>query len=200
MLAGSGAALAVALLPRRAWSATGLKPPVARVDPVIDHYFGEALTDRYRWMENPKDPDWLPFLKGENDYARAVLDALPGRDALARRIAQLSGDSFTIAAVHRAGAKLFYEQRPAHADNYKLFVREGGRDRLLIDPTALDTAGAGHVSLDWWSASPDGSHVVYGLSKDGSEDSLLHILRTADGGNLAETIANTENAEPGMAQ
>jgi prolyl oligopeptidase len=39
-------------------------------------------------------------------------------------------------------------------------------------------------------------HVVYGLSKDGSEDSILHVLRTADGSDLPERIANTEGAHP----
>ena len=35
--------------------------PVARVQVVKDTYFGETLQDPYRWMENDKDPDWLPF-------------------------------------------------------------------------------------------------------------------------------------------
>ena len=53
------------------------KPPVARTDAVHDTYFGETVDDPYRWMENDKDPGWLPFLKAQNDYTRAVLDKLP---------------------------------------------------------------------------------------------------------------------------
>src|SRR5581483_6855038 len=56
--------------------------------------------------------------------------------------------------------------------------------------------GAGHFSLDWWNASPDGSHLVYGLSKDGSEDSVLHVMRVADGRDLPDSIPNTEAAHP----
>ena len=171
--------------------------PVARVQIVKDTYFGETLEDPYRWMENDKDPDWLSFLKGQNDHTRAVLDTIPGRDALLGRIGQLSGDTATTRSVQRAGGKLFYEQRPANADNYKLFVRENGASRVLIDPTALGhSADAGHFSLDWWSASPDGSHLAYGLSKDGSEDSVLHVMRVADKHELPDSIANTESAQP----
>src|ERR1700761_5951680 len=54
--------------------------PVARVAVVKDTYFGETLSDPYRWMENDKDPDWLPFLKGQNEHTRAVLNTIPGRD------------------------------------------------------------------------------------------------------------------------
>src|ERR1700731_3942132 len=63
-------------------AAAALKPPVARGDVVHDSYFGETVDDPYRWMENEKDPGWLAFLKAQNDYTRALLDKLPGRDAL----------------------------------------------------------------------------------------------------------------------
>lgn len=169
--------------------------PVARVRPVRDVYFGETVTDPYRWMEDAKDPDWLPFLKAQNAHARAVLDAIPGRAALQRRIAELSGDTALTAKVQRAGGRLFFQQRPAGADNYKLFVREAGGDRVLVDPTALG-GSTGHVSLDWWRASPDGAHLAYGLSRDGGEDSVLHVLATADGRDLPERIANTQGAHP----
>ena len=50
--------------------------PAARIEVVHDTYFGETLSDPYRWMENGKDRDWLPFLKAQNDHTRAVLDAI----------------------------------------------------------------------------------------------------------------------------
>ena len=169
--------------------------PIARVDAVTDNYFGEQLIDRYRWMENDKDPAWLPFLRAQNDRTRGVLDSLPGRDALLARIQQLSGDIAVPSRVQRAGGRLFFQQRPAGANNFKLFVVEGESARVLIDPTTQDTA-AGHMSLDWWRASPDGTKIVYGLSKDGSEDSVLQIMDIKSGSVLSEQIPNTESAQP----
>jgi prolyl oligopeptidase len=171
--------------------------PVARIDVVRDTYFGDTLSDPYRWMENDKDPEWLPFLKGQNDHARAVLDALPNRATLLKRIQQLSGDTVATSRIQRTRTSLFYQQRPLGADNYQLFVSSGagGKARVLIDPTAISDLKS-HVSLDWWNASPDGRHVVYGLSKDGSEDSTLHVIDVATGANLPETIANTQAANP----
>ena len=187
-----GAALALC----SAASAADIPPaPVARVEPVTDTYFGDAVVDRYRWMENDKDKDWLPFLKQQNAHSRAVLDTLPGREALLTRIRQLSGDAAAPSHVQKTGARLFYQQRPAGSNNFKLFVREGGKDRVLVDPTRLDTKTS-HVSLDWWRASPDGSKIVYGLSKDGSEDSVLQIMEVSSGRILPERIPNTQNASP----
>jgi prolyl oligopeptidase len=191
-----GAALALT-----ASAALAQKPvppaPVAKVVPVTDTYFGEAIVDRYRWMENDKDPDWLPFLKQQNAHARGVLDALPKRDVLLKRIQQLSGDVAAPARVQKAGSRIFYQQRPAAANNFKLFVRDGmdGKDRVLVDPTKLDTKTS-HYSLDWWQPSPDGSKLVYGLSKDGSEDSVLQIMDVRTGAILKERIANTQGANP----
>ena len=197
-LLASGGGLALTALTAGASGAELTSPPpapVAKVAVVNDTYFGETLPDPYRWMENDKDPDWLPFLKAENDHARAVLDAIPGRAGVLRRIQQLSGDTALTSRVQRAGGRLFFQQRPAGADNFKLFVREGGRQRVLVDPTAL-SGSSGHTSLDWWRASPDGSHLVYGLSRNGSEDSLLHVLAVADGRDLPDQIPNTQAANP----
>ncbi|MEP6886529.1 MAG: prolyl oligopeptidase family serine peptidase [Gammaproteobacteria bacterium] len=206
-LAGSTGALSMTLLPQALFAAPSpaansaagslAAPPVARVDVVHDTYFGETLSDPYRWMENDKDPEWLPFLKGQNDHTRAVLDKLPMRNSLLKRIQQLSGDTVATSRVQRAGGLFFFTQRPKGADNFKLFVRRGehGPDRVLVDPT-LSNAAPGHLSLDWWRASPDGRHVVYGVSQNGSEDSMLHILTVADGSLLTEQIPNTQDANP----
>src|SRR6516225_11268806 len=148
------------LISRRAAAALSAKippAPVARVAVVKDSYFGETLSDPYRWMENDKDPEWLPFLKGQDAHTRAVLATIPGRERLLQRIQQLSGDTASTRLARRAGAKLFFEQRPAGADNFKLFVRQQGVDRVLIDPTVSSDA-SGHLSLDWWEPSPDGTH------------------------------------------
>jgi len=201
-IAGSATLAAATLLPTSLFATAGTKSaipplPVARVEVVRDTYFGDTVSDPYRWMENAKDPDWLPFLKAENDHARAILDELPGRGALLKRIQQLSGDTVNTTSVQRAGGMTFYQQRPLGADNFKLFVRAaaGGVDRVLIDPTLLSSAKS-HMSLDWWRVSPNGKYVVYGLSKDGSEDSVLHVLTVPDGKDLPERIANTPGAGP----
>src|SRR6266446_5630490 len=130
-------------------------------------------------------------------WAAAGTAVPPARALLLKRVRQLSGDTVTTSRVQRAGGLIFFTQRPQGADNFKLFVRDGaaGHDRVLVDPTQ-ESGAKSHVSLDWWRASPDGRHVVYGLSKDGSEDSTLHVLAVADGSDLPERIANTQDANP----
>jgi prolyl oligopeptidase len=110
----SAAAFSVAALPRCLLAATATATatttstvppaPVARIDVAHDTYFGETLSDPYRWMENDKDPEWLPFLKGQNEHARAVLDGLPARDKLLKRIRELSGGAAATSRVQSRAA------------------------------------------------------------------------------------------------
>lgn len=204
LLAGAVLALAATAAPAAAApdtvsntapAAAPTAPPVARVAPVTDTYFGEKVTDRYRWMENGADPDWLPFMKSQAAYARSVLDRLPLRAELLARVHQVAADVTAPGELQRAGNRLFYTQRPAGGNNFKLYVLDHGKSRLLVDPTVSDTATS-HTSLDWWRASPDGSRLVYGLSKDGSEDSTLQVMEVDTGTVLPERIGFTEHARP----
>ena len=72
---------------------------------VIDGMEGDKVTDPYRWMENDQDRDWLTFLRGQNDYTRSVLDALPERKGLLARIQHLSADITAPGEVRRAGGR-----------------------------------------------------------------------------------------------
>lgn len=124
--------------------------------------------------------------------ASRVLDSIPGRKALAGRIATLSGDMPITVEVQTGGGRVFCRRRPGGADSYKLYVRNGlgGEERLLVDPTAIKMDDK-HVSIYWWSASPDGRHVAYGQSPAGSEMATTHVIDVASGKLLPERIERT---------
>lgn len=193
-----GAVPVMTSLPWIAEAATGpRRPPIARVEPVTETIWGEQVVDDYRWMENSADPDWVPYMKGQGAYARSMLDAIPGRAALGKRLNALSSGAEAISMVQPSGGRVFFSKRPRNGDNFKLYMREeaGGEDKLLIDPTAIKVEGS-HVSLDWWTPSPDGMLMAYGLSPAGSENSTLYILDIDSGNLLPEKIDRAQEANP----
>jgi prolyl oligopeptidase len=202
-LLASSAALAGAVAAPRLALAQGAAapagPPVAPVRPVTETLWGVSVTDPYRWME-AEGPEWKAYALAEGDYAKAVLGAIPGRDALVAQVQHYTHDLVAVSAVQVGGDRIFTQVRPAGADTFKLYVRDGrhGADRMLIDPDANAPAGS-HASLDWWACSPDGSHVVVGISPGGGEQSVAHIVVTDTGAMLPETIDRTEEASPSWA-
>lgn len=185
LLAGTGAMAGAGLVGFQPAFAA-IRPPVARVEPVVMSRFGIITTDPYRWMENPRDPEWVPYAKGQGAYARHVLDAIPGRAALETRIASLSGGTEAVRDIQRAGDNLFLTVRPVGASSVRLEVQSpDGKRRVLFDPNTQKGEDGVHISLDWWRASPDGKYVVYGSSPAGSEESVGRILRVADGVTLS---------------
>ena len=172
-------------------SASG--PPLAPQKPVEEVVRGHKLTDPYRWLENSGDHEAQQWVSDELAYTRGVLDPLPGREQLHKRLGELLSIG-TISAPQIGGKYYFYTRREDTQNQPVLLVREGlaGEDRALVDVNQL--AADGTVALDWWTPSEDGKYVAYGTSPSGSEMSTLHVIETATGELLTESIERTRAA------
>lgn len=172
------------------------KPPVAPVREVTDEYFGQKVVDSYRWMENFKDPEVQKWVKAQADYSASMLKAMPGRDVLLERIKTLdSGAPFRVYYFNRRqDGTLFYLKEGVTENVPKLYVRNGktGKETLLVDPDKRVTNDGKHYSLQFYTPSPDGRYVVYGLAEGGSEQITVYILDTTNGRDLSESIDRIE--------
>jgi prolyl oligopeptidase len=126
-------------------------------------------------------------------YTRSVLDPLSGRDQIHQRLTALASIG-TISAPQIGGKYYFYTKREGSQNQPVLLVRESleGKDRALVDVNQL--AADGTVALDWWVPSEDGKYVAYGTSPSGSEMSTLHVIETASGKLLPDSIERTRAA------
>ena len=129
------------------------------------------------------------WTQAQNALTRRVLDAVPGRDAIRGRVAELLGVGWLMPPVVRKG-RYFYTRREGAEDQLILRWRSAdGGDRVLIDPVAQ--TGIASTAIDWWFPSPDGRLVAYGLSRGGDEQSTLRVRGVDDGKDLAEEIPRT---------
>src|SRR5579863_5743954 len=167
--------------------------PLAPQKPVEDVVQGHKITDPYRWLEDAASPETQRWVSDEMAYTRGVLDPLPERDQLHHRLTQLMSIG-TISAPQIGGKYYFYSKREGSQNQPVLWVREGvnGSDRALVDVNQL--AADGTVALDWWVPSDDGKYVAYGTSPSGSEMSTLHVIETATGKLLPDSIERTRAA------
>jgi prolyl oligopeptidase len=172
-------------------------PPKAKVAPVEDTVQGHKIVDRYRYLENPNDPDTQLYVEHELSYTRSILDPLPGRDKINARLSQLL-EIGNIGTPQMGGKYYFHTRREGNENQPILYVREGlngafnSDDRVLLDVNKL--AADGTIALDWWFASEDGKYVAYGTSPSGSEISTLRVIETASGKLVPDSIEQTRAA------
>jgi prolyl oligopeptidase len=168
-------------------------PPVAEPKPVIDILHGTKVLDSYRWLEHADSPAVQKWVDQENAYTRAILDPLPARDAIHKRLIELLSIGNVTPPV-LAGRHYFYTRREGMQNQPVLYVRDeiNGPDRVLVDANAL--ASDGTIALDWFHPSDNGKYVAYGLSQSGSEVSTLHVIESKTGTILPDTIERTRAA------
>ncbi|HET7617791.1 MAG TPA: prolyl oligopeptidase family serine peptidase [Vicinamibacterales bacterium] len=156
-------------------------PPTKTVD-AADTYFGQRYPDPYRWLEDRKDPDVQAWFKAQADLTDRLLARIPARGALADEwmaLDRLRPASYSqITTEH---GRVFYKKTLGGENVGKLYYRDGwtGRERLLFDPAAVTPTGSkpGDVAtIQAYSASPDGQHVVLALTAGGAEYSELRVL------------------------
>ena len=169
-------------------------PPPTPRDEVTDIYFGDTVTDPYRWLEDAASPRVAEWTDVQNSRTRAVLDALPERKALATRFRELLSVGL-LATPRPVAGRIFHLRREGSQAQAVLYVREGtrGQDRPLVDPNALDRAGL--VTIDWYYPSPDARLVAVGLSRGGTEMSTLHVRDVASGRDLGIAIPHTQRSQ-----
>jgi prolyl oligopeptidase len=177
----------------RASNGAATAPPVAPQKPVVDTIQSHRIVDQYRWLEDSASPETQKWVSEELAYTRGLLDPLPGREQLHKRLTELMSIG-SLSAPQIAGKYYFYTKREGTQNQPVLLVRERvhGEDRVLLDVNKLVADGT--LALDWWAPSDDGKCVTYGTSPSGSEISTLHILETATGKALPDTIERTRAA------
>ena len=100
-------------------------PAAAPVRPVTDDYYGTKVVDAYRYMENLNDAEVQAWMKSQNDYTRAVLARIPGREPLLARIRLLDQSVPWVVARRLPGDLYVILKRFPTEDVGKLYLRRG---------------------------------------------------------------------------
>jgi prolyl oligopeptidase len=171
----------------------GRLPPTRR-DDVVELLHGDRIPDPYRWLEDGEGPETRDWTDAQNALTEAYLAESPRRAQIRRRLQELLAIG-ALGTPTPAHGRYFYQRREGSQNQPVLYVRDGvdGADRVLLDPNALNAEGT--TALDWWHASEDGALLAYGLSENGTEESVLHVLDVASGALRPDRIPHTRAAD-----
>ncbi len=172
-LCGFAVAVAMALTAAAADDSKIPKPPETKKIPVTETIQGVTFTDPYRWLEDQNSPDTRAWIDQQNAYTHSLIDKIPGRDELRKIASSLMKIDTISTPVHRGG-RYFFSKRTADQNLSVLYVREQGKDSVLVDPNPMTPDG--NISANFSGFSEDGKLVAYGLRKGGADEVDVTIL------------------------
>jgi prolyl oligopeptidase len=156
-------------------------PPATRTGNVTEVIHGVRIADPYRWLEDQTSPQTRTWIEKQNAYARSMLDKIPDREAIRKRLGELMRFDDTQTPVP-AGGRPFFLRRAADQDQAALYVREGGKDRLLAAPADRN------ASLELMDVTPDGKLLAYGQRQGGQDEVAVTLLDVDSGKELSDKL------------
>jgi prolyl oligopeptidase len=151
------------------------KPPATRRDPVVETLHGVEVADPYRWLEDQDAPPTREWIAAENAYTDSVLEPLPGRDGIRRRLTELIKID-TVSVPFVRGGQVFFSKRKADQDLFVLYVRPraDAPDEVLLDPHGLSPDHS--ISVSFEDVSIDGRLIAYGVRNGGQDEVVVHFM------------------------
>jgi prolyl oligopeptidase len=193
-LASALAMLATAWVPAPAF-AGAFVPPDIPIAATVESFFGQTVHDPNHSPEEPRASEVADWFRAQNNYARRILDALPGRTALAAHLAELDRPGIRLKEVQSAGNQLFFLRQSPGEGGYRLYARDmaTGTDELLVDPDRY--AQAPHSArIAGFRASPNGRRIAFGISLNDTDGATLYIIDVATRMPVGAPIARAESA------
>jgi len=170
-------------------AAPRIEYPQTRRTDHVDRYHGVEVADPYRWLEadvrqSREVADWVA---AENAVTQAYLDAIPEREAIRRRLAEL-WDFPKYSAPFKVGGRYYYLKNTGLQNQDVLWTMDtlDARARVLLDPNKWSADGT--AALTGLAPSEDGRHLAFGKAEAGSDWETWQVLEIDSGRVLPEKL------------
>ena len=167
--------------------ATAPAPPSTRRGDVQETLHGVTVPDPYRWLEEQDSAETRAWITAQNEYTHKLLDSLPGRAALEKRLSELQRVERITTPTVRNG-QFFYRKRAADQEQYVIYTRQGdaGKEEVLIDPNPMSADHSTNVEI--MDVSKDAKLMAYVLRIGGKDETEVHLLDVATKHDLPDVL------------
>jgi prolyl oligopeptidase len=161
--------------------------PVAARGDHVDVYHGVKVADPYRWMEDIDAPQTRAWIRAENRLSADYLAGIPGRAAIAQRLARVWNYE-RWSAPERHGAYWFFTHNDGLQNQAAMMVSPDPDTaaHVLLDPNTLSSDGT--IALREQAVSQDGRFLAYALSEAGSDWQTWRVRDVATGRDLPDLL------------
>lgn len=161
--------------------------PVTRTCDTVDVYFGTAVPDPYRWLEDDNSTETAQWVKAQNKVTQDYLAKIPFRNDVKKRITELA--NFTKwGTPFKVKDKYYYFKNDGLQNQSVLYVQDSmdGEARVALDPNTLSADGT--VALQSLDFSEDGRYMAYVITRNGSDWNEIYVKDLTTGKVLDDHI------------
>lgn len=161
-------------------------PETAKVD-TADTYFGEAVADPYRWLEDDRSAETAQWVKQQNDITFGYLDKIPYRDKIRERLETLY-DYERLSAPFREGDYYYFYKNDGLQNHSVLYRKKDldGTPEVFLDPNTFSADGT--TGLASIAFTKDGSLATYLITEGGSDWRKAIVIKTFDRTIVEDTL------------
>ncbi|EOB4961466.1 TPA: prolyl oligopeptidase family serine peptidase [Vibrio vulnificus] len=161
-----------------------------RKDPIVDHYFGHAVADPYRWLEDDRSAETTEWVSGQNAITFDYLGQIGFRQQLREQIAA-SQDYEKSSQPFVHGEYTYFYKNDGLQNQSVLYRRKGDEAaQVFLDPNGFSDDGT--TSLSGVFFSKDDSLVAYTISEGGSDWRKIFVIDAETGEQIEPEIVDAK--------
>lgn len=156
---------------------------------IVEDFHGTKVPDPYRWLEDPTSQDTIDWGKWMSEQADAYFEQIGTREKDRERLTELFNYPKYFVP-KKVKNRLFYQKNDGLQNQAVLYMKEGEKESVLIDPNTLSEDGT--VAMTNYSFSKDGHYIAYATSTHGSDWQELHVIDINSGEKLTDHIQHVK--------
>src|SRR5690606_3251540 len=155
-----------------------------------DDYFGEKISDPYRWLEDDLSEETKNWVEMQNETTFGYLSQIPIRDEIKKELTEIWNYE-KISAPFKEGKFTYYYKNDGLQQHSVLYRQTAdGKEEIFLNPNQFSKDGS--VSLAGVSFSKDGSLCAYQISEGGSDWRKVIIINAIDKKQIGDTIRDVK--------
>lgn len=161
--------------------------PVTKKVDTVDTYFGTAVADPYRWLEDDKSAETGDWVKKQNEVTFAFLNSIPYRNDIKKRLEEIWNYPKYSTPFKSGGRYFFYKNDGLQNQSILYTQNELTSDpEVLLNPNSWSTDGT--VALSGFTVSKSGKYAAYSVAEAGSDWNKIVMMDLDSRKTLADTL------------
>lgn len=167
--------------------------PISHQVDTVDEYFGTAVKDPYRWLEDDRSKETEAWVETQNKTTFDYLSKVPYREELKERLEKLWNYEKIGSPFKEADYTYFYKNNGLQ-NQYVIYRYKTGEDpstaSVFLDPNTFKEDGT--ISLGGTSFSKSGNLLTYSISEGGSDWRKIITMDVVTKNIIGDTLVDVK--------